>query len=427
MVSNVYTYYLSQYGNRSVSKYDSHKKSDLKNTYNKILRINRDSPAYKIDLSEEAQKYAIDLKESAREFGNIASSLTGSENGDIVFKKSANSDNPDIVDAKYIGDNNNENAVRELNVTVNQLATSQINTGNFLVPGNRHLTTGEYSFDLDIGSLTYEFQFGVDTKETTGDIQNKIAKLINRASIGLTAGVITDRNGASAITIESDSTGTPAMKSEIFHINNTADGAARNPVEILGLNNVSQYPGNAIFDIDGTSRTSKSNVISINGEYELMLKQASDKPVRISMKNDSDNIIETIEELVDGYNKLITITNDEKNSQFGGTSRLRREFSSIAHAYGELLAGSGLNVNDNGTLDIEESSIKQAVDNDTVMDIFKNLGKFKNAVQNKAETIALNPMDYVNNKIVAYKNPGRSFTTPYYTSAYAGMMFNGYI
>ncbi|MGN0480737.1 MAG: hypothetical protein ACI4EV_04135, partial [Lachnospiraceae bacterium] len=61
------------------------------------------------------------------------------------------------------------------------------------------------------------------------------------------------------------------------------------------------------------------------------------------------------------------------------------------------------------------------------MDIFKNLGKFKNAVQNKAETIALNPMDYVNNKIVAYKNPGRSFTTPYYTSAYAGMMFNGYI
>ena len=85
MVSNVYTYYLSQYGNRSVSKYDSHKKSDLKNTYNKILRINRDAPAYKIDLSEEAQKYAIDLKESAREFGNIASSLTGSENGDIVF------------------------------------------------------------------------------------------------------------------------------------------------------------------------------------------------------------------------------------------------------------------------------------------------------------------------------------------------------
>ena len=45
----------------------------------------------------------------------------------------------------------------------------------------------------------------------------------------------------------------------------------------------------------------------------------------------------------------------------------------------------------------------------------------------KAENIALNPMDYVNNKIIAYKNPLRSFPDPYNLSAYTGIMFNGYI
>lgn len=426
MVSSVYSYYLSQYGSRQMSKYDSHKKSDLKSTYNKILRINRDTPAYKVDLSEAAQKYAIDLKEHAREFGNIASSLTGAEDGEMTFKKSASSENPDVVDAKYIGDNNEEGS-KELNVTVKQLASSQINTGNYLAPGNRHLTTGEYSFDLDIGDLTYEFQFGVDPKETTGDVQNKVAKLINRANIGLKANVLTDKNGASALSIESEATGTSPMKLEIFKITNTAGANARDPVEVLGLNQVSQYPSNAIFDVDGTTRTSKSNNFSINGEFELTLKQTSEDPVKISLKNDSENIIDNIEELVDGYNKLVTITNEEQNSKFGGTSRLKREFSSIAHAYGELLANSGLEVNENGTLEVKEAQIKEAVENEQVTEVFKNLGKFKNAVQAKAEAISLNPMDYVNNKIVAYKNPGRSFTTPYYTSAYAGMMFNGYI
>lgn len=36
-------------------------------------------------------------------------------------------------------------------------------------------------------------------------------------------------------------------------------------------------------------------------------------------------------------------------------------------------------------------------------------------------------MDYVNNKIIAYKNPTRTYNDPYNLSAYTGMMFNGYI
>ncbi len=428
MVSNVYSYYLSQYGNKGMSKYDSHKKSDLKNTYNKILKINRNTPFYKLDLSEEAQRYAIDLKEHARDFGNIAASLTGAEEGDIVFKKSAHSSNSDVIDVSYIGENSDD-VPESFTVNVQQLATNQVNTGNYLAPGTRHLNSGEYSFDLSIGELTYEFQFSVSATEKTGDVQNKIARLINRSNIGLSAQVLTDHLGSSAISIASESTGLPPMKSEIFHITNNPSTTGRDPVDIFGLNRVTSHPSNAIFSIDGKPKTSKSNTFTVSSAYELTLKDVTkdDESVKISLKNDSENIIENIEELVDGYNKLITVTNQSKNERFEGTTRLRREFSSIAHAHGELLAGSGLAIQEDGTLQVQKDFISNTVANGQITDVFKNIGTFKTAIQNKAEDIALNPMDYVNNKIVAYKNPYRPLTTPYYTSAYVGMMFNGYI
>ena len=59
--------------------------------------------------------------------------------------------------------------------------------------------------------------------------------------------------------------------------------------------------------------------------------------------------------------------------------------------------------------------------------VFESLNSFKDSIKTKAENIALNPMDYVNNKIIAYKNPTRTYNDPYNLSAYTGMMFNGYI
>ena len=37
MISNVYNYYLSQYGNLSYGRHNVHKKNELRNTYNSIV------------------------------------------------------------------------------------------------------------------------------------------------------------------------------------------------------------------------------------------------------------------------------------------------------------------------------------------------------------------------------------------------------
>lgn len=426
MISSVYSYYLSQYGNKSNSKYDSHTRTQLKNTYSKVVKINSQTPVYKLDLSTAAQKYAIDLKEHARALENITEDLSDGADGTMTFKKSAVSSNASAVNASYITDFGAASDDESFDINVKQLACSQLNTGNYLQPRSKHIKPGEYSFDLSINDVIYEFQFKVDNSETTNNIQNKIARLINRSNIGLTANIKEDSLGNTAINIESESTGINGTTPVIFSIK--SDDANNQPlIDTLGLDRVTQYPANAIFDVDGYERSSMSNSITINKAYDVKLSKVTEEPVTISLKADADSIVESLNELVAGYNNLISVTNDENNNHFQGTEKLQNEIASIARSYKKQLADSGLSLNKDGTISADKEVIINADNKDALSHIYESLNSFKNSIKEKAENIALNPMDYVNNKIIAYKNPLRSFPDPYNLSAYTGMMFNGYI
>ena len=426
MISSVYSYYLSQYGNKSNSKYDSYTRTQLKNTYSKVVKINSQTPVYKLDLSTAAQKYAIDLKEHARALENITEDLSDGADGTMTFKKSAVSSNASAVNASYITDFGAASDDESFDINVKQLACSQLNTGNYLQPRSKHIKPGEYSFDLSINDVIYEFQFKVDNSETTNNIQNKIARLINRSNIGLTANIKEDSLGNTAINIESESTGINGTTPVIFSIK--SDDANNQPlIDTLGLDRVTQYPANAIFDVDGDERSSMSNSITINKAYDVKLSKVTEEPVTISLKADADSIVESLNELVAGYNNLISVTNDENNNHFQGTEKLQNEIASIARSYKKQLADSGLSLNKDGTISADKEVIINADNKDALSHIYESLNSFKNSIKEKAENIALNPMDYVNNKIIAYKNPLRSFPDPYNLSAYTGMMFNGYI
>lgn len=426
MISSVYSYYLSQYGNKSNSKYDSHTRTQLKNTYSKVVKINSQTPVYKLDLSTAAQKYAIDLKEHARALENITEDLSDGADSTMTFKKSAVSSNASAVNASYITDFGAASNDESFDINVKQLACSQLNTGNYLQPRSKHIKPGEYSFDLSINDVIYEFQFKVDNSETTNNIQNKIARLINRSNIGLTANIKEDSLGNTAINIESESTGINGTTPVIFSIK--SDDANNQPlIDTLGLDRVTQYPANAIFDVDGDERSSMSNSITINKAYDVKLSKVTEEPVTISLKADADSIVESLNELVAGYNNLISVTNDENNNHFQGTEKLQNEIASIARSYKKQLADSGLSLNKDGTISADKEVIINADNKDALSHIYESLNSFKNSIKEKAENIALNPMDYVNNKIIAYKNPLRSFPDPYNLSAYTGMMFNGYI
>lgn len=431
MINSVYNYYAAQYGHREYSKYDTHSKAQLKSTFGRLQKINSQTPSYKIDFSDAALKYAIDLKENARELSQIADELSDESTDSITYKRSATSSSPQVIDAEYIGDSCVQD-YEPLEVTVSQLACPQTNTGNFLQPNSKPFAAGEYSFDLQVQDLTYQFEFGINATDTVTDTQQKIARLINQANIGLNAQLLTDGLGNSAISITSDATGIKGISPTIFHIQsqNSSDASDSNTelVSTLGLDRVTQYPANAVYSVNGTTATSVSNEVTIDNNYVLTFFDTTGKaPVTISMNTDTDAIADSIGELIGGYNNLISVTANDANEHFEGNEKLKKDFAGIAKSYNHLLNENGLSVTDNGTIAVDRDAIISAADNGTLGDIFSGLNAFKQAVQKKAEDISLNPMDYVNNKIIAYKNPLRPTNDPYNLSAYTGMIFDGYL
>ena len=431
MINSVYNYYAAQYGHREYSKYDTHSKAQLKSTFGRLQKINSQTPSYKIDFSDAALKYAIDLKENARELSQIADELSDESTDSITYKRSATSSSPQVIDAEYIGDSCVQD-YEPLEVTVSQLACPQTNTGNFLQPNSKPFAAGEYSFDLQVQDLTYQFEFGVNATDTVTDTQQKIARLINQADIGLNAQLLTDGLGNSAISITSDATGIRGISPTIFHIQSQNSSYASDSntelVSTLGLDRVTQYPANAVYSVNGTTATSVSNEVTIDNNYVLTFFDTTGKaPVTISMNTDTDAIADSIGELIGGYNNLISVTANDANEHFEGNEKLKKDFAGIAKSYNHLLNENGLSVTDNGTIAVDRDAIISAADNGTLGDIFSGLNAFKQAVQKKAEDISLNPMDYVNNKIIAYKNPLRPTNDPYNLSAYTGMIFDGYL
>ena len=219
-LSSVYNHYRTTYAQGAITKYDAHKKSELRDIYNSIIRLNKESPLYLPDTSKRSQAFAIGIKESARGLHNVIASLGGLSENELLNKKAAYSTNEDILTAQYVGDANREDEIPSFDVEVRSLASPQVNFGSFLPSDSMQLPTGTYSFDVNIHNTKYEFQYNITDGDTNLSIQEKLVRLIKGAGIGIDATVETDGN-LSAIRLVSSNTGSPLGRPSLFTVSDT--------------------------------------------------------------------------------------------------------------------------------------------------------------------------------------------------------------
>ena len=107
VIDSAYQYYLSTYAGSGMSRYDTHKKSQLRAVYNNIVKVNKDSPLYKINFTRDTGRFAIDIKEQARSIENFIAALSNNapdDNAEHAFsRKIAQSSDEDAVSVQYIG------------------------------------------------------------------------------------------------------------------------------------------------------------------------------------------------------------------------------------------------------------------------------------------------------------------------------------
>ena len=102
-------------------------------------------------------------------------------------------------------------------------------------------------------------------------------------------------------------------------------------------------------------------------------------------------------------------------------------FESSSRSRRESLGEIGLEVAEDGTITLNKEKLEIAIQPEHAEKTFGRLSSFKNAIGAKADAVAINPMNYVNKVVVNYKNPGKTFTAPYFSSVYSGMMLDRYI
>lgn len=428
-INSVYNYYLTTYAPKTDTKFDAHKKSELRGVYNSIVKMNSEAPLFIVDKSQETKEYAVGLKENARSFRNTIASLGGLEDSELLNKKVAASSDEDILSVSYIGEDSEGVEAPELDIFVSKLATNQVNEGKMLPSDSQALPEDTYSFDIGISGLNYEFQYNVSSADTVKTVQEKLARLISNANIGLKAGVESDGNGNSALKITSDNTG-KSPNGVIFTISDNNTSRTSGSVSFFGLDNVVTLPSNSEFVINGLEREASANSFTVDKKYEITLKKAQqdgEKPVTIGLKADLDSMVSNVTKLVDGYNSFVEAA-DNYSENHPKSGRLVHEMKSIADLYKDNLSNLGVSVGEDGRINFNENDLRKAVSesDEDFSSQFEGMKKFAGAVLRKSNQVSLNPMQYADKTIVAYKNPGHNFATPYVTSAYMGMMFNSY-
>ena len=428
VTNTVYNNYLTTYTPKPLTKYDTHKKSELRKVYNSIVKLNKDEPWYLPTTSKDTQRYAVDLKENARDLRNTIAQLGGLEKDGLFRKKSAYSTDEGVATAAYIGPEDTGTEVPDFQLEVHSLATSQENLGFFLPSNSRAaLSPDTYSFDVNINDMNYEFQFSVGENETNQAVQERLVRLINNSDIGLRAS-LAESEGRTSLRLTSEATGLTGGKDYIFAVSDDHTSKTHGAVEYLGLDYTSREASNASFSVNGEELTSPSNHMTLDQLFDVRLTGISSgaQPARIGLKTDVESLTDNVSHLVGGYNDFIKAASNYLETQ-SRSRQLIKEMKGIASVYGSSLETMGLNLEEDGTLAIDQDTLRRtAVHTRDINETFGSLKNFSNMLLRKSDQVSLNPMDYVEKVMVAYKNPGHNYPNPYITSAYTGMMFDGY-
>ncbi|MCR5599021.1 MAG: flagellar filament capping protein FliD [Lachnospiraceae bacterium] len=441
--SNVYNYYRSELTPRSSSRFDSHKKKDLQDVYKSIVNISKDEPVFLLDRSKELEDYTIHMKENALAFSNNVSSISGSADGELFTGQTAYSSDPDAVEVTGFAQKAADQAAEQTSdsdapveasntqyeLKVKQLAGCQENTGRFLDKIDSDLPGGNYSFDVSTATSTYELQFTIADGDSNYDIQRRMARLINNFNLGLNAEVVENSNAESALVIRSNSSGDRDSAGGHFIISDDNTSQQAGIVDYFGIGEVTSRGQDAIYEVYGEERTSSVNEISLDGVFNVSLKETTPdgKPVTIGFKPDYEAVKDNIISLAGSYNDFLRATAEYVDVQ-PRTNLFVADMKNNSRFYTSSLEDMGVTQNDDGTLSVDADKLSEALKNEDRTEDLDTLKNFTKFALRKAKGIQLNPMDYVDKRIVAYKNPTTAhYANPYVTSAYSGMLFNSYM
>ena len=406
-------------------KYPVSKRSELKKVYDDIVSLSKRSPLYKVNLSKENQEYTFGVKESAlalkAKIGDMADpKVSGFKSKTVVV-----SDEKALA-AKLLSENT-EGIPDHIVFQVNNLASVQINRGRELLNTSKGLPSGEYKFNAIIGDETYSLAFEHETRKENKDTLRNFAEFLNRSIPGISAvvedGTVKDY---SRLTLASDTSGRFGDKRFVFE---DTDIYNEGITEFFGMNRMEKAPSYAKFELNGVDKQTATNAFTLENTLHINLLNPSEQSISLKIVPDQGKILNSVMEVFTTFNGLIKIAKNrtEDSKDHYKATKLIGEMKSLENVYQEELSACGLKAAEDGSIYLEDSLAVQAAEDGGMESLFTRENGFIARLLDKAETIAINPMEYLDKTIVTYPDSNKSgYRNPYVTSMYSGMFFNSY-
>lgn len=417
-VSGLYSNYMLQ--NQVSSLFGSNSTSSAATDLYSLMGMTSSSnTSYASNTASNSQllNYVTDLEEASAKIGDAMSKLRGEDGKTSIFEQSfgAVSSNTDAVGVSYTN-GSKVNADDQYAIKADQIATTQKNEGASLNASGYELYSGQHTFTLEIDGKETDISFTTKASDNNKTAQQKMADAINSKNIGVTAKVEYDKDSnTSKLVIESNKTGIDEGKSQVFSI---SDKSGYDAVASFGVNNITQNAQNAsyvvgkvdtakstkdnIVFIEGTveAKTSKSNDIKLNDNLTATLKATSTSYTTIGYKNDDKAAINSIRELVNGFNMLTEAAKDQESSGNASAGKLADKLSQLAQTYDNSLEKIGITKNSAGYLEIDEKKMNEAAENGEIKNFIQEDEKitsigFANKLDSLAKSIRSEPYQYV--------------------------------
>ncbi|MBR2401801.1 MAG: hypothetical protein IKB01_03375 [Lachnospiraceae bacterium] len=426
---SVYNHLLQGYHFLRPTRFDSHKKSELKDVYQRIMRMTAEQPLYKISFDESAQTYTLGIKDAALSLSSTVKELHIDDGTSIFEQKTLASSDPETIEISLLDGSEITEEQLPLEITVASLSSPQENHGYSLPKQDSVLPSGQYTFTIGVEKNLYSFQFNVSAGATNIELQQKLSDFINKTSIGLNTRITLDpENNTSRLDVTSVASGCMTPGSSAFTAQDIRHPKESNIgiVSHFGLDQIARLPENTTFAING--RYFESRAHAYTTEYGLSMKfhSITDTPVMISRVTNQAPVADKVKSFIDGYNSILEIAKQHKTENHRA-KKLTFDLHNTLRRYTADLTACGILLEKDGTLSMDREQVYAAARNGSLERFFSSENTFSGTLLNKLSDISLNPMEYLDKTVVTYPNTtAKKTVSPYISSIYSGLLFNNY-
>lgn len=408
------------------TRFDTHKRSELKDIYQRIRRMNVDQPLYKVDFDEKTQEYTLGVKDMALNITSMLKELSADDASNVFNQRTLVSDDPESVTIETLDGSDIEN-MEPLSIEVTGLSEPQVNTGRYLPSGDVNLHAGQYTFTVGIEENFYSFQFNVSEGSTNKELQTKLSDFINKTKVGLSAKVISN-NGYSAIELTGKAAGTKNSDGLSFNFTDTKrpESALYGVVEHFGLDKMTKPALNTCFTVNGEYIETSEREYVLNNGVKLDFHKTTEKPAVISLIVDDAPVVDKLKGFVDKFNSFMDFVRAGA-AERRSSKKLLFEMNGAVQRNKELLYQTGIQVSDDGRLFTDRDTMVKAIREGHTEQIFSAESIVTQGLLRRLSDITINPMDYIDKTVVTYPNTAvKQPFSPYVTSVYSGLMYNNY-